>query len=137
MSHKQLISIKGRTLGITILIAAQLFIGGIHVFFGLLLLISENLSFLPSMVAYDIYTFFFGLLGAVFAVFLWQGKKVGWIGTVVVSLFVIAADSLTLLDLPSIPWIPKLPAYAEIAYSVLVVGYLSLRRVRNNFFKES
>jgi len=114
-----------------------LLIGGIHVFFGLLLLISENLSFLPSAVVYDVYTFFFGLLGLVFAVFLWRGEKVGWVGTVAVSFFVVVADSFTLLDLPSIPGIPKLPAFAEITYSVLVVGYLSLRHVRSSFFKES
>ncbi len=137
MNSKPPVTIKGRILGLIILIAAQLFVGGIHVFFGLLLLLSENLSFLPSAVVYDVYTFFFGLLGLVFAVFLWRGEKVGWVGTVGVSFFVIVADCFALLDLPSIPGIPKLPAYAEIAYSVLVVGYLSLRYVRSSFFKES
>ena len=137
MNNKPSITIKGRLLGLVILIAAQLFVGGIHVFFGLLLLLSENLSFLLSAVAYDVYTFFFGLLGLVFAVFLWRGEKMGWVGTVGVSFFVIVADCLAFLDLPSIPGIPKLPAYAEIAYSVLVVGYLSLKHVRRNFFKES
>jgi hypothetical protein len=114
-----------------------LLIGGIHVFFGLLLLLSENLSFLSSSVVYDVYTFFFGLLSLVFAVFLWRGEKVGWVGTVGISFFVIVADSLTLLDMPSIPGIPKLPSYAEIAYSVLVVSYLSLRHLRKSFFKEN
>lgn len=137
MNSKPPVTIKGRILGLIILIAAQLLVGGIHVFFGLLLLLSENLSFLPSAVVYDVYTFFFGLLGLVFAVFLWRGEKVGWVGTVGVSFFVIVADCLVLLDLPSIPGIPTLPAYAEIAYSVLVVGYLSLRYVRSSFFKES
>jgi len=88
-------------------------------------------------VVYDVYTFFFGLLGLVFAVFLWRGEKMGWVVTVAVSFFVVVANSFTLLDLPSIPGIPTLPAFAEIAYSVLVVGYLSLRYVRSSFFKES
>ena len=70
-------------------------------------------SFIQATVAYDVYTFVFGLLALVFAVFIWQGKKAGWVGTVAVSLFVIAADSLTLLDLPSIPGIPKFPAITE------------------------
>ena len=96
---------KGRTIGIVILTVAQLIIGVIHCFFGLLLLAYENLSFLPTTAVYDLYTFIFGLLALVFAVFIWQGKKVGWIGTVAVSLFVIVADSLTVLDLPSIPGI--------------------------------
>jgi len=95
MSKKQppTITYKGRCLGIVILVVAQLIIGAIHVFFGLLLLAYENLSFLPATAVYDVYTFVFGLLVLVFAVFIWQGKKVGWIGTVAVSLFVIAADS--------------------------------------------
>jgi hypothetical protein len=107
MSKKQppIITYKDRSLGIVILVFAQILIGAIHAFFGLLLIAYENLFFLPATAVYDIYTFVFGLLALVFAVFIWQSKKVGWIGTVAVSLFVIAADSLTLLDLPSIPGI--------------------------------
>jgi vacuolar-type H+-ATPase subunit I/STV1 len=136
MSKKQppIITFKGRSLGISILVVAQLIIGAIHAFFGLLLLAFENLSFLPATAVYDVYTFVFGLLALVFAVFVWQGKKVGWIGTVAVSLFVIAADSLTLMDLPSIPGIPKFAGFTEIAYSVLVVGYLLQTRVRRKYF---
>ena len=136
MSKKQppIITFKGRSLGITILVVAQLIIGAIHAFFGLLLLAFENLSFLPATAVYDVYTFVFGLLALVFAVFIWQGKKAGWIGTVAVSLFVIAADSLTLMDLPSIPGIPKFAGFTEIAYSVLVVGYLLQTIVRRKYF---
>jgi hypothetical protein len=134
MSKKQTsITYKGRSLGIVILIVAQLFIGVIHAFFGLLLLAFENLSIIQATVAYDIYTFIFGVLVLVFAVFIWQGKKAGWVGTVGVSLFVIVADSLTLLDLPSIPGIPKLPAYTEIGYSALIVVYLFSRQVRKKY----
>ena len=135
MSKKQppIITYKGRSLGIVILTAAQLLIGAIHAFFGLLLLAGENLSVLPATAAYDVYTFVFGLLTLVFAVFIWQDKKMGWLGMIAVSLFVIAADSLTVLNLPSIRGIPKFPAYTEIPYSVLVVYYLSLRHVREKF----
>jgi heme A synthase len=127
------ITYKGRSLGILILVISQLIIGAIHAFFGLLLLAYENLSFLPTTAVYDVYTFIFGILVLVFAVFIWQGKKVGWIGTVAVSLFVIAADSLTLLDLPSIPGIPKFAGFTEIAYSVLVLGYLLQTRIRKKY----
>lgn len=115
------------------LTVAQLLIGGIHVFFGLLLLFSEKLSFLQATVAYDIYTLVFGLLVLLFAAFVWQGKEAGWIGTVAVSLFVIVADSLTLLDLPSIPGIPKFAGFTEIGYSVVVVVYLCSSNVRKKY----
>jgi hypothetical protein len=135
MSRKQppIITFKGRSLGIAILVVAQLIIGAIHAFFGLLLLAYENLSILPGTAVYDVYTFVFGLLALIFAVFIWQDKKVGWIGTVAVSLFVIVADSLTLLNLPSIPGIPKFAGFTEIAYTVLVVGYLLQTRVRRKY----
>ena len=133
MSKNQLPTFKGRSLGIVALTVAQLFIGGIHIFFGLLLSAFENASFIQTTAAYDIYTFVFGLLTLVFAVYVWQGKTAGWAGTVAVSLFVIAADILTLLDLPSIPGIPKFPALTEILYSVLVVSYLLQSEVRRKF----
>ena len=135
MSRKQtpVITYRGRSLGIVLLTAAQIFIGAIHVFFGLLLLGFENLSFIQATVVYDVYTIIFGLLTVVFAVFIWQGKKTGWIGTIAISLFVIAADSLTLLDLPSIPGIPKFAGFGEITYSVLIIIYLCTRQVREKY----
>jgi hypothetical protein len=126
-------TVKGRSLGITVLTAAQLLIGAIHVFFGCLLLAFENPSFPRATVVYDVYTVVFGLLVLLFAVYIWQGKKVGWIGTVAVSLFVIVADSLTILDLPSIPGIPKVAGFFEIAYSVIVICYLSQYSNRTKF----
>jgi hypothetical protein len=38
------------------------------------------------------------------------------------------------MDLPSIPGIPKFAGFTEIAYSVLVVGYLLQTRVRRKYF---
>jgi hypothetical protein len=126
------ITYKGRSFGIVILIGAQILIGIIHTIFGFLLLGSENL-FLKATVAYDFYTIAFGLLIFVFAVFIWRGKKIGWSGTIVVSVFVSVADVLTLIGLPSIPGIPKLAAPTEIVYSVFVVFYLLLPHVKNKF----
>ena len=133
MSKKQIPAFKGRSLGITVLTVAQLLIGAIHVLFGLLLLAFENLSFIPGTAVYDVYTFVFGLLALVFAVSIWQGKKTGWVGTIVVSLFVIIVDSLTLLDLPSIPGIPKFAGFTEIAYSILIIVYLCTSQVRKKY----
>ena len=60
------ITYKGRSLGILILIVAQLIIGVIHSFFGLLLVAYENYSSIYATPAYDIYTFVFGLLVLIF-----------------------------------------------------------------------
>lgn len=134
--YPELPTYKGRTIGIVILTTAQLLIGGIHVFAGALLLAFEDLNFIQATVAYDVYTIVFGILVAVFAFFIWQGKKVGWVGTISVSVFVSAADILTLLDLPIIPGIPKTPALAEIAYSLILIFYLSRRNVRKKLNKK-
>ena len=136
MSNRQgPITYRGRSLGIVALTAAQLLIGAIHVFSGLWLLSSEVAVSSQVSLAHDIYTLVFGLLVLVFALFIWKGTKAGWIGTVAVSLFVIVADALTLLDLPSIPGIPKFPALTEIAYSVLIVVYLYSSRVRKKYLQ--
>ncbi|MGD6851563.1 MAG: hypothetical protein ACQCN6_05825 [Candidatus Bathyarchaeia archaeon] len=124
---------RGRSIGIAILVGLQLLIGVIHAFFGVLLLAYEDFAFLPTTTVYDVYTVAYGVLTVVFAVYLWRGKRVGWIGTVAVSLFVIVADSLTVLNLPSIPGIPRSAAPFEIIYSVIVVGYLLQSGVRRKF----
>jgi hypothetical protein len=133
MTKQPIPTYRGRSLGIVALTAAQLLIGAIHVFFGLLFLAFENLSFLQNTIIYDVYTIVFGVLTVVFAVFIWQGKKAGWVGTTAVSLFVIVADSLTLLDLPSIPGIPKFAGFGEITYSVLIIIYLCTKQVREKY----
>ncbi len=134
MSNKpKLPTFHGRSLGITALTGAQLLIGGIHICSGILLLVFENFSALPATAAYDVYTIFFGLLTLVFAVYIWRGKKAGLIGTILVSIFVIVADSLTVLDLPSVPGIPKFPAATEIAYSVIIIVYLLQPHIRKQF----
>jgi hypothetical protein len=124
---------RGRNIGIVILTVEQLIIGGIHAFFGLLLLAYENYSSIYATTAYDVYTFVFGLLTLFLSVLIWRKNKAGWIGTVAVSFFVIAVDSLTLLDLPSIPGIPKFPAITEIGYSLLVVFYLLQGGIRKKY----
>jgi hypothetical protein len=136
--HPPITFYKGRTIGIVILIALQLLIGIIHVFSGLWLLTSEislgifNLQS-PDSVAYPIYTLVFGFLVLLFAALMWYNNRAGWIGTVAVLLFVIAADGLTLLNLPSVPGIPKFPALTEILYSLVIVIYLLQSDVRRKY----
>jgi hypothetical protein len=126
------INYKGRTIGILTLTVAQLLIGTIHLMIGLGLLGIKIVNNQGSL-SYDIYTIAFGSLILVFAVYIWRGKKAGWIGTLAALLFVIVADSLTVLNLPSIPGIPSFAAPTEIAYSIIVIAYLSLPRVRRKF----
>jgi uncharacterized membrane protein (DUF2068 family) len=124
-------------LGIIVLAVAQFTIGIIHVFFGFLLLFAESSAALiipvqPSLI-YSIYTLAFGLLILIFAYGIWLGRRWGWAGTVGVSVFVIVADAFAILNLPSIPGIPKLAASAEIVYSLVVLLYLSQKHVRAQF----
>jgi hypothetical protein len=95
--------IAGRRTGIVILVSVQSFIGVIHCFFGLWLL-----SISMTDYAYNLYTVFFGLAALLFAFGLWIGKGWGWFGTVSTSTFVVIADALTLLNLPSIPGVQNL-----------------------------
>jgi len=129
---REAITYKGRTLGILIVTGAQLLIGVIHFVIGLMLLAAET-SINQATSAYAVYTALFGALVLVFAVFIWQGKKAGWIGTCAISIFVILADTLTVLNLPSVPAIPKFAAPTEIGYSILLIIYLSLPHVRRKF----
>ena len=128
------VTYRGRSLGIIVLTAAQLLVGVIHVFFGLWLLIAGSLAdsafSAQSPLVYSVYTLVFGLLTLVFTVGIWLSTNWGWIGTFAVSMFVIVADALTLVNLPSIPGIPPSAAGVEIIYSLLVLLYLSQTHVR-------
>jgi len=105
---------KGRTLGLVALVTAQVLIGFIHVAFGFWLLVATQTAPFVDIVStsycssiYGIYTMIFGILTLLFAVLLWLQKRWAWIGTLALLVFVVAVDSLTLLDMPSIPGIPK------------------------------
>jgi hypothetical protein len=127
------ITYKGRSIGIIVFTSLQLLIGAIHALSGILLIASGE-SVWQATEAYNVYTTVFGLLVMVFAVFVWQGKKEGWIGTIAVSVFITIADLCRVLNLPSIPGIPSFAPPVEIAYSIIVIIYLSLPHVRRKFF---
>jgi hypothetical protein len=124
---------KGRSLGIVFLIGAQVLVGFIHVVFGFWLLSAPRFEPLTGPDIYSIYTIVFGFLALLFAALLWLQKRAGWVGTFVVLSFVIVADLLTLLDLPSIPGIPKFAGYGEITYSVIIILYLLKTSVRTKY----
>lgn len=124
-------------MGIIVLTVTQLAIGIIHVFFGFLLLFAESsagfiISAQPPPI-YCIYTLAFGLLILIFTYGIWLGRSWGWTGTFGVFMFVILADAFTILNLPSIPGIPKLAALAEVVYGLVVLLYLSQKPVRAQF----
>ncbi len=121
------VTFKGRYLGILFLVIVQVIVGFIHVIFGFILLTGFN-SFSSSMISlvYTIYTLVYGTSALVFSYLLWMNKRVGWIGTVVVSSLVIVVDSLAVLGLVNFLDIPA-PIFAasgEIPYSLLIILYL-------------
>lgn len=123
----------GRTIGRVVLVGLQLLIGVIHLFAGLLLLAYEDFSALPATAAYDVYTVLFGVLVVVFAYGLWLGRRWGLVGTVAVLVFVIIADSTTVIGLPVVAGTPAGTAAVEITYSVILIGYLLWGKVRRQF----
>jgi hypothetical protein len=127
-------TVYGKSLGIAILTGLQLLIGLIHLLFGLRLLAYEDLSALPATAVYGSYTFMFGVLVIVFAYGIWLSKKVGWFGTIAVSVFVIIADSSAFLGSPIIPGTPVSPAAAEICYSSILIAFLLRGRIKKFLF---
>jgi hypothetical protein len=128
---------KGRNLGIAVIVAAQVLVGVIHVIFGFWLLSSTPIGPFAGILGassgpdiYSVYTIVFSLLTLGLAVPLWLQKRWGWAGTVAVLGFVIIVDSLTLLNLPSVPGIPKFAGFGEISYSVIVILYLLQAHIR-------
>ena len=133
-SSKTIVMYKNRFLGILFLVIIQLIVGFTHIFFGLAL-ISGIFSFNSYSIAptiYMVYTLVYGLLTAFFTYLIWKRKRLGWIGTVAISIFVILVDSLALFDLTNILSIPapKFAAIGEIPFSILVLAYLLQNHVR-------
>lgn len=131
---------RGKNIGIVALVAAQLLVGFIHAVFGMRILSSSHVENFADVVGfssgpdvYGVYTTAFGFLTLLFAAGLWLQKQWSWVGTAAVAVFVIAADSLTILNLPSIPGIPKFAGFGEITYSILVLVYLGQWHVRAKY----
>lgn len=130
------ITFKGRYLGLLFLVIIQTIVGFIHVVFGFALLLGLY-SFFSSTVSvvYSIYTLVYGSLSLVFVYLLWVNKRLGWIGTVGVSMFVIVVDFLAVSGLSNILSIPA-PVFAasgEIPYSLLIFLYLIQDYIRSSY----
>ena len=134
------ITYRGRNIGTFVLVAAQVLVGFIHIVFGFWMLSAPRLEPFAGIVGssstsdiYSVYTIVFSLLTLIFSVGLWLEKRWGWVGTFAVLGFVVVADSLTLLDLPSVPGIPKFAGFGEITYSVLAIVYMLQAHVRTKY----
>jgi hypothetical protein len=130
---------KGRKIGILVLVATQTFIGIIHSFFGIFLLVACSSDVLFPSISfseiYSIYTLFYGLLTIISTYGLWMNNRWGWISTLSISIFVIIMDSLTILNMPIIPEIPKFAAMSEILYSLVVLLYIIQPKIQHIFLK--
>ena len=69
----------------------------------------------------------------VFTYLLWKGKRLGWIGTVAVSSFVIIADILTIFDLITFLGVVKTAGIGEIPYCLVIIIYLLQTHVRSKY----
>jgi hypothetical protein len=123
------VTYKGRILGVVILVAVQTLIGITHGFFGVFLLVTGFSE------AYSVYTFSYGLLTVISAYGLWMTSRWGWIGTLVISGFVIIIDSMTLLNTPILSEIPIFAAVTETLYSLAVLLYLIQPKIQHTFLK--
>jgi uncharacterized membrane protein (DUF2068 family) len=85
--------------------------------------IAPLFSLEPSKV-YGVYTIAFGFGAVILGYGIWLRRNWGTLGTVGLSMFVVAVDSLAVLDLPTIPGVPKFAAFAEIAYGIIISAYL-------------
>lgn len=124
---------KGRFLGVLVLVIFQSLVGFIHIFFGSILLLGSYVPIASSSIApmiYNFYTLAYGFLTVFFAYLFWTEKRIGWIGTVAVSLFVIIVDILVLFDLFNVLGIPKTAGLGEIPYSLFILFYLFEDHIR-------
>lgn len=126
------IKVRGRLLGVFVLVIVQFFVGVIHIFFGLSTLFGSfsvaSYSITPTV--YSVYTAVYGCLTFIFTYFVWTGKRLGWIGTAAVSLFVIIADTLAASSLFNVLGIPMIAGLGEIPYSLIILIYLIQNHVR-------
>ena len=132
----RVVTFRGRFLGIGVLVAIQVINGLIHTFFGLVLVLGSYVPFASASNAASVFSFYtlvYGILTLLFTYLLWNGKRLGWIGSVAVAVFVIIADALTVVDLLTFLGIVKTAAILEIPYSLVTVLYLIQSHVRTKY----
>ena len=130
------VTYRGRFLGIAVLVGIHAINGLIHTFSGLALILGSYIPMASSSNAPSIFSFYtltYGILTIFFTYLLWKGKRLGWIGTVAVSLFIIIADTLTIFDLLTFLGIIKTAGIGEIPYSLIIILYLLQNHVRSKY----
>ena len=133
---EKVVTFKGRFFGIAVLVVIQLINGIIHTFSGLALLLGSYIPMASSSNApsfFSFYTLTYGILTIVFTYLLWKGKRLGWIGTIAVSSFVIIADILTIFDLITFLGVVKTAGIGEIPYCIVIIIYLIQTHVRSKY----
>jgi uncharacterized membrane protein (DUF2068 family) len=123
-------SFKGRFLGFFVLVILQFLNGTVHAAIGTYLIFTAS-----GELVYNIYTFLYGILNLIFGYGLWSRKKSGYIGTIIVSIFVIMVDISTILGMPLIAGVPRTAAFGEIMYSLFVMAYLFQPKIIKLFRK--
>ena len=129
-NFKPPVSFKGKYVGILVITILQLLNGAIHTIIGGAFLVLNI-----GVMEYNVYTLFYGALNLVFLYGLWTGKKSGWIGTILVSIFVIVVDVCATLDIQLIPGVPKTVALGEIVISLTILVFLFQPKIRPQFLK--
>lgn len=137
MIKKTEITFKNRYLGLVVLVVIQGLVGVIHLIFGVAMvsyIYSYPNPYAPNLI-YNVYTLVYGVLTIFFTYGIWKHKKVGWIGTIAISLFMIIVDLLALLNITNFLGIadPKISATLEVPYSSLCVVYLLQNHLRTKF----
>ncbi len=112
-------SFKGRYLGVLIMALIQILGGAVHIAIGLGLIFGMS-----GVFVYNLYTFLFGFFTLIFTYGLWVGRRSGWVGTILLSLFVIIVDVAAVLNVTLIPGVQKFAALGEIVYSLGVLLYM-------------
>ena len=125
------VSFKGKYPGIFVLTIVQFLGGAIHTIIGLGLIYAES-----GELIYNVYTLLYGLFIIFLAYGLWVGKKSGWLGTIIMSFFVIVIDVATVLNVQLIAGVPKGAAIGEIFISIIFLVYLFTPKIVG-MFKES
>ena len=62
-----------------------------------------------------------------------MGKRSGWIGTWVISAFVILVDTTAVFSLFNVLGIPKFAALGEVPYSLFILFYLIEDHIRSKY----
>ena len=135
-TSKKDITFRDRYLGILFLVSINLIVGLIHLTFGLAMVLGDySFATYSTSMIYSVYTLLYGFLIVLLTYLLWKGNRIGWIGTVTISTFVIIIDSLAVFNFSNILSIPapKFAAIGEIPFSILVLVYLLQNHIRAKY----